>query len=86
MPQPCLCKVLLRGHSHPFDSYVLYSPGPVDLRKVGLTPGQYDLTLDCYPELAGVDDILTGQRGLDFARGVGRLARVQEIGTLVVNW
>lgn len=86
MPQPCLCKVLLLGRDFPFDSYVLYSVGPVDLRKVGLTPGTYGITLDCYPELAGVDDILTGQRGLDFARGGGRLARVQELGTLVVNW
>lgn len=83
MPQPCLCRAWIQQR---FEDWVVYSVGPVDLRKAGINfPGSYQVTLDCYPELASVDDLLTGQRGLDFAQGVGRRARVQTVGTLVLR-
>jgi hypothetical protein len=83
MPQPCLCRAWLKQR---FEEWVVYSVNPVDLRKAGIkNPGSYDVTLDCFPELASVDDILTGQRGLEFAQGVGRRARVQTLGSLVIR-
>lgn len=84
MPQPCLCRAELS--MNPRATWVAYSVGPVDLRELGLQfPGTYHVTLDCYPELASVDDLLTGQRGIDFANGVGRRARVQVTGDLLLR-
>lgn len=83
LPQPCLCRAWIQQR---FEDWVLYTARPVDLRAVGIrNPGSYEVTLDCYPELASVDDLLVGQRGIDFAQGVGRRARVQTTGTVVIR-
>ncbi len=85
MPQPCLCRAMVSRASS-FQNWTAYAVGSVDLLKLGVEfAGTYNLTLDCFPEIASVDDILSGQRGIDVARGVGRLARVQTVTSFVVR-
>ncbi len=81
----CLCRARISQRSG-FQNWVVYSRGPVDLRDVGIiNPGDYKLELDCFPEIATVDDVLRGERGLQFFTRSGRLARVQTLDSFTIR-
>lgn len=85
LPHRCLCRMTIRyvGGS---SEWIVYSVGPFSLRDVkGLYQGRFRYWLDCFPEIASVDDVLDPVRAPRFAAQAGRLARVQTVGTFEVR-
>lgn len=80
IPNRCLCRAQITSPDLT-RTWIAYTVGPIALRDMGplFFSGKHRLLLDCFPEIASVDEVLTGDRGKRFADGSGRRAKVHSM-------